>query len=111
MVRPSTACKKKISHLALYFSDRCRLFHVSLAFNSCLANEPRLTLCMCAFVCVCVLVYVCEQIERPDFHAQEDGKDDTYHTETRPVNLQQDSRQEAASNDILGEESQGVKPS
>ena len=64
-------------------------------------------LCVCVCVRACVYVFY-EQIERPDFHAREDGKDNTYDTEVRPVNVQQDSRQEAASNDILGKNHRGL---
>lgn len=94
MVRPSPAYKN-ISEQALSFSDRCRLFHVPLPFNICLVNEPRLTLCVCLLVCVWA------NIERPDFHAREDGKNNKYDKKVRPVNVQQDSTQVAAYDNML----------
>lgn len=54
--------------------------------------------CVCVCACVYVCKCVCEQIERPDFHAREDGEDNKYDTEVRPVSVRQEIRQEAASN-------------
>ena len=43
-------------------------FLYSVIWNEYVAMEPRLSVCMCVYVCVCVCVYVCDSAT-----AQTDG--------------------------------------